>query len=730
MATIILDCNNPTLVHPATDVIALIGNRDTENTIIWAEDQGSVYVDASGNISPEANLLDPLEYLTVDGTKEFWAMCSPVTPNPTSTDQASNGLSAGSGLDFTQTAEIIVTENVTSWTPSAVLIADAIAESGLALALAAAIAGSGFSFLAAPVLLYGGQVQPPTGTPGLVGVTLVNYLGGQIAGHPKPTLAQVEAVEAAWDTDQGTPGMGNNVSKRYYGGPSANFPLGEPASPTQDTQNLSNIAQSGAKLLISFKPVIDLTNAYTSQLCQDSFNQLVSSIAYAASVAVNGVAFTLYQEFNFKLQQNFGGAAGWSAFINFYGPAFKTPHQASNQQLWSDMLTATNNINEAWNNGSWAAQIDGFAFDAYCSDYTKSTGRQNWINAWNAGIAIAEAANLPFGIWEWGVTDGPTVPITSGDNFNFVYWNETFILGYMTSRLTRNLVNGDVAWYVSGTGQNLPQSDSTGTVTAQIQKIFQGLTSKPSTFATVAAGATLVLTPNKPSTGAGYAVANGLSYDISIALNTTAGSTVPFAAVRLDWYNNDVSNAQPVASQKWWMPMGSAGQPATQIFGRGPQRGQFLKVSVTNQDSVICTVNVQLNSTSRTVSEDRWRWDSKGASVPTFTPSGGSDAYVNVVGDVSGLSVAAGATVQRLFGLWAGPAFIRLSSASETGTPVMQYQFNPYPQGPMGSAAFINETPATEFEAEVILPRAPMVLSITNNGTAAHNANAIIVSQE
>jgi len=627
-------------------------------------------------------------------------------------------------------------------------VAETLIASGIAVAIAQSIAATGISLIAAPTLLYGGQAPPPVNA-GLVGVTLIKYNGQATGGTPNPTLTQVKFAETSWNNDQQRP-MGQLVSKRYFGPPDANNPLGELPSGPPDSQNCATIATSGAKLLVSLKPFPDTTGGYTTgpnaTKCANSFTALKNCIAFIVSVATNGVEFTLWQEPNLHAD-NWGGTddvsggVGYAKYVAFYGPAFKTPNQAVNQTLVFDPVTsgAAGSINAYWHGGSYASLINKIVVDAYALDYTKASGNQGqrFVGELNAALAIANGASLPFGFWEWGVTDGAaTVPVNASQvpsgtpsHLNFQFWNENYIIGTLQARLNGGLPNADCVWFVSGTGQNNPPSDSTGTVKAEIQQTFDQLTSAPSSAVTVGAGATVTFTPNSPSPNAGFASANFIGYDFTINLTTSVGSTNPFAWVSVSWFNNDDPNAQPVDEITFAMPMGASGTGGTVITGKGPMRGQLMSVQVHNLDTVVATAVLQVNGNSRTGTIDDWIWDSSNSvSVPGFTPSSGGGPFVNMVGEVSGASVPASGSVVRLFGMRPGEAFLRLSGE---GAGHLQYVVTTPPTGFMGTAAIINETPINEFESIVVLPRGPLLVTISNSDAgAAHNANVVLIHKD
>ena len=623
-----------------------------------------------------------------------------------------------------------------NWSAGALAIAGQIAASGLALAIAEEIASQGLSLVASPTLLYGSNNIPTPGGTGLVGVSLIGYNGLQ-----PDTLTNYQAEVSGWNHDVGR-NMGTNAMKRYYkywNDPRNSSGVTEFPSAASDSQKCSIIASQGTKILVSLKPAIDPTGnynantiAYKTTTFGQEFTKLVNAVAYLVSVCPHGVEFTLWQEANLD-PTNFGSTdttvAGpnYSKYVNYYGPAFNVPNQTSKQILVYDPVTSQTlkNNQDFWDGGSYAAQLSNLVMDAYASDYTKTGGQTRFADVHSYLVGLINSKGWNGGYWEWGITNGPTVQMTGNNNINFKYWNEHWIIPTLAT-----WPNADCVWYVSGTGQNYPLNSQNGTTAVdEIQKTFDSHTSAPGTGVTIAAGATATLVPNNPSPGAGYAVADGISYDITVNLVSGAGSTNPFATIELNFLNTDDPNAQPVRTIDWSVPCGTAGTTGTVVVGEGPQRGQFMSVNITNRDSVAITVNIQLNSTSRPVAVHDWEWDAKSSvAVPGFTAAGGAGSHTNQLGAINGTSVVNGTPLVLLFGMRAGEAFLRLGGE---GGAHLQYVINPYPQGVMGSAALVNESPTVEFEEYIILPRSPILVTVTNNDAAsAHNANVQIVHRD
>jgi hypothetical protein len=255
---------------------------------------------------------------------------------------------------------------------------------------------------------------------------------------------------------------------------------------------------------------------------------------------------------------------------------------------------------------------------------------------------------------------------------------------------------------------------------------------------TIPAGNTATLTPIAAQTSpvAGYANAQGLSYDILISLNAGVGSTIPWLKFVMHWFDDDASNAREVSQQQWCLPMGTNGTNGTKIQGTGPQRGRYLKITAINTDTVACTIQVEVNSTSRSVTQDEWVFDIGASStVPTYTkaPDGGTN--VKQLAGVEARAVPASGSLSYLTGMKDGSAYVRFGTAA--ATPVITVTLTPQPDSVFNQVTLLNEllegTGASgpgDFTDTILLPRAPCKLTFTNSDTSPHNVFASIISAQ
>jgi hypothetical protein len=722
MAIISIDDSGPQLIHPATGKAALIGNRDLANTILWATDQGSVFNPIAGSAglsvpTAEANLLDPLEYVTINGDEEVWGIVY---------------IPDGSPPDGSQVS-VIVQEGVTSWTPSATLIADAIAESGLALAIAQSVAGSGISLLGSPVPLYAIQSSQGSGVPGRLGATL------DAASYGTTTDFQAFPI---FDGFVGRPY--NTVTRKYYNEGITHNGVINP-SMAQDGQSIPSWAAAGFKVCVTLKPWRDSTQNYSGTIpgqgtltyAQEKAN-LATAISYLMGVATQGLEITLWHEPNsagnsgpFPSLTGQANGAAYQAYINFYASAFATAGYTG-QVGYVPLMSSPNNVLDYLPTNAVINQITP---DLYIGFFNGQHAAQI-PGALNSLSNYAAAHSMRYGYWEIGLSGNATPPTTS----QAVTLMTTWYLNVMAGRLQSGFTNADIIWFDvpppgGGSGQNNINATTAPQIIAVLQSMFDTLTNVPASGLVVASGTLAIVTPLKASPVAGYATANGISYDITVTLTSlAAGNTQPFCVLSLLWYNVDSPTAPVVDRQSWIAPIGANGTAGTLIVGKGPQRGQFLKATVFNEDAVSCTVTFQLNSTSRSVTRDSWKWDvASSVAVPqpantvgtgnTWQLAGGGN-YGNSLGSVSSMSVPAGNTAYIIFGVFSGQVFVRINAGS---SGKMNCTFNPYPGGFWGSGALLNENPVVEFLEMMLLPRGPCVMAVNNTDTVAHTVNIEII---
>jgi len=637
-----------------------------------------------------------------------------------------------------------VTPNGGNWTVPIGNIAAEIANSGLALAIAEQIAQQGLALIGAPKALYGG-VQVRSGVSGIVGATLDKFAY-------VPTTSTDFAQYPVWQSKVGRPF--NGVRRCYH---SEGDPL---PSGSGNDGNAASSASNGFKVCFSLKPFRDATNTYGNNKIPGQGNltfaqhltAVKAAVVYLQSVCTKGLTVCFWHECNGGGQNGpFGNggpygpgvtspqdATNWITYHNFYEAAL---NQATNGALTANVeravCTALFSPNSAILYYPGATHVDVIATDYYAQDLNGSASKTADVKA--AVVALQSKAvsdSKKFAYWEIGLTNGSGNPSAS------------LVTDWLNNQITAPLVatgapvTGDIIWFAAPkSATDAPSRNALGsgaagacnnaTVIAAAASMFDQLSSSPSNVLTVGAGATVIVNPLNPSPGAGYAVADGLSYDITLNITSSGTPTNPFVQAQLQWFNNDATGGIPVETQIWRCPIGNSATAGSFITGVGPQRGQFLLITLISLDTVACTVAIQVNSTSRTQAKHDWIWDEP-SSVQIHgynMASGGS--YGNSMGAMNGVSIPAGGQKKYLFGMRAGNACVRFDvPAAGAG---INYILAFEPQSDMGSAALINKvlTPASnDYTADIILPRCPIsVTAINLDGGAAHNANVQLICE-
>jgi hypothetical protein len=233
------------------------------------------------------------------------------------------------------------------------------------------------------------------------------------------------------------------------------------------------------------------------------------------------------------------------------------------------------------------------------------------------------------------------------------------------------------------------------------------------------------LPPVSPSPVAGLGAAQQLSYEITLGLTAGAGSTQPFTAITVQFYDFDALPAlqSPVATVTYRCPMGTFNDPngPAVIYGRGPMRGAFMRIRANNTDSVDGTLAfLKVVGTAREVERDDWRWDCGGNApvIPGYTNANAATASL-VMGGISGAVLAANASTKVLCSMFAGKVWLRAHYAAG-GASSVQVSVAPQPPALFSSQSVFNEsmTGGSELTAEIAVPRGPCLLTLTNNDGA------------
>ena len=220
---------------------------------------------------------------------------------------------------------------------------------------------------------------------------------------------------------------------------------------------------------------------------------------------------------------------------------------------------------------------------------------------------------------------------------------------------------------------------------------------------------------------------NQLGYEIHLETSIPGAATNPFLDIDMQW--QDANSGLIVAEEKWILP--AATGPASNVFvGMGPTKGSQLVMSVKNLDGAqTATVLVVFMLNSRIYSRDRWQ------QVVTNNPPGytylGDDSLYDVIGSLSALNINAGNSQARLCPLYHGDVSFYMDQLGNAAA-VSLLELQAAPTSTFGTSAFWSASPAGGVGQGVTqilrFPRAPVLLTYTNNGTAVATVNAKIIA--
>lgn len=490
--------------------------------------------------------------------------------------------------------------------------------------------------------------------------------------------------------------------------------------------NISQLSSIGCKIILCFQPstsALTVANrAAVANMC---------AILQRANVDYDAV---LNQEPN--VPGKFSGPAAYAAYVAWYAPAICNP--AAYFTLGG---TAPSPVNLVYNPAAGSANAatalsyypgdgPGYTHYAIAVDFY-ATSFINDGTTLAPMLALAEANLKAFGVIEAGPTSGTVGPhnpaptpaqwYTSGDSGSYcVYIVETIqaaTVQYGLCMFNANRVPGAIDLVTGPTDFKIQG----------IQYMYDSL-SVSSTAFTINAGASTSLVPLEPTPGAGYALAQGISYDITLNLTAGAASTNPYCIVRVFYYNKDSAGAVPVNTKYWYLPLGKSTTIGTTITGAGAQYGQFKRIQVKNLDTDTMTLICQVNSTSRPVEDGRsWEWDTIASpALPAYqvtTPNGmvtvvepGGAPFSNSLGSLDSVNLLPMTSKAYLLSMFAGKVWVKYDQMGATGEQV-QIQVVPQPESVFGGGPVINDFIGTgpPFEEYVEFPRCPCVLIVSNN---------------
>ena len=666
--------------------------------------------------------------------------------------------------DGEPTGPLIVAPGATVFSAGPAAIAEAMIEVGVADAIAAAIAQQGISINSPPALLYSVSAVPPSVSGGLVGGSIPSN-SYQATCYNSDIPGQFDVGDQRFITAVGRSSSTGNltVTKKFWN-------VSEWG--TQVTRNnMASYAAKGTKVIVCLQPVITFgLPAGSDFTLVGTTAQKNAAIADKASLAamlaggpnsLGALGFTATTAQIVLWQEPGNTSKGVSP--TDYGNMLKTYGPTVNASIYPLFINvnytgqihrATDYANAAFGrhgNPATGVTYAGLAMDWYTNSWHQgllltSTDANN-----ESILQIAHIVNVPFALNEVGCKVGSGV--TAQDCRNYMADDPVnSVLAVMQGELQANRQIGDVIYF-----DGLCTADGTGDIASPIgqdptivpdfregyfQRWFDTLQSIPEVPFTINPTTTVTVAPVTPSPIGGLAQSDMLSYEIAIELTAGIGSTNPWVAVTLLWFDFDQvpRNQNPIAKEVWHLPMGTNGDPngPLVVYGGGRMHGAFLQVKINNQDSVACTVNgLQLAGVGRIGARSSWFWNTNtntSPAVPTFTNAQSSDQSMQI-GRQYNINIPAGTSKTFLNGLFCGEAIFRahVTGASTNG---VNFELQPVPTGVFGvgtdifhqiiGAAGNIEIPPTL----IALPRTPTIMVITNNDAAAVTAEYLLTAIE
>jgi hypothetical protein len=737
------------IVFTANKIVSqTIYNRDPTNSLQIGFEVDRQVPDFTNPL--QTDLIDPLGSITVDGTQNCWAQA----------------LSAG-GLPTTLTVDVYATG--TSQAGSALTVAGAITSSGLALQIAQQIAATGVSLLPAPSPIYQyGLTAGPSTT--LVGITVpssaFNGTGCYASVYNTQTAADAALMAFVFPTGPSVP----TVTKKFW----------NLSDWSQTKNNMPAYSAAGTRVVVCLKPAVTsglplgsnfTTTGTTAQKAAAAADHasLITFLAWLASIGFKSTNCDMIFWQEPGNSQNLGGAGAqgpidYSNMLLTYGGAVNSSSAADGQpfplginvNFTGNVTNATNYANAAFGLRAYAPG-PGVTITYVAMDwYTNSYGGGNYLYSTDSNndsiMSITQGQGLPFALNEFGCNPsgaptGTQVSITTatqymaptsagGDAVNGLFAQLGKWLN--AGNTIRQLIYYEGVCSAAGTGDitnpvGACTNPGVGTGASDFRVPFYKAID--TTFASGALGGTTlnsthttVLVPISPSPVGNLAPLDTLSYELVLGLTAGAGSTNPWCTVIIQFFDFDVIGANQVVVDQvnFACPMGTSGDangPAVTAI-HGPARGGFMILKIDNLDSVNGTLEyLQLAGVGRSYDRHTARWDVNSGSspaIPGYTLANAGAASLQI-GRIAGQSILHGASKTFLNGLAPGQVFLRIYAQ---GASSVNFVLQPQPTSVYGTENLINENVGTgsglsqELLFTIALPRAPCIMTITNNDGA------------
>jgi hypothetical protein len=242
------------------------------------------------------------------------------------------------------------------------------------------------------------------------------------------------------------------------------------------------------------------------------------------------------------------------------------------------------------------------------------------------------------------------------------------------------------------------------------------------------------------------------SYDINLygyGLSPGTSDAPCVAEITLQWYD-DLVTGIPVFEEDWWFWLGRASLNVS-ILGQnplsacGPMHGRYMTVSISIPAASSANMTLQyLNifGSARQVPYSDWRQNTSFQAVDPnsfglTTIANGSTSFDNELVSINAFAPTAGLQYMIPCGLYSGPAYfnIELSQTPQNALVLASAeglvggQLTPGTGCP-GLLVPVAGTGGTQFQGNVLLPRAPCAWVIHVNATTGGTINCMMIAQQ
>lgn len=207
------------------------------------------------------------------------------------------------------------------------------------------------------------------------------------------------------------------------------------------------------------------------------------------------------------------------------------------------------------------------------------------------------------------------------------------------------------------------------------------------------------------------------AYLVSLDSQIGAGAALNMHGYSMQWL--DPTTGELLDAETWYSAASSnaIGTQSALIGGRGPAKSGQLQLTVENFDpGQALTVNATVYQSTRVVTRDDWRHLGLSA-IPNFVLPP-LDPTNGVLGCHLFANLGAGITQSRLCGMFAGQAQLIIGNSNGSSLAIQVNSLEPA----IGAGGLLDlystSSTANQVIVPLTLPRAPVQVSITNNGAA------------